>query len=139
MLTDKDRNIAWEIIKSLSLPDDFGPTGDDAWFETDDISNQISGIGDFFVTYGVTKMVIVPDELPFVIKVPFNGHWVDEYDEDDNKVPSSFNSYCFATAESFYEIGDPKFSWPKIAHGTFNEKNTIYGIYLQKCKCFSSQ
>lgn len=102
MLTDKDRNTAWEIIKSLSLPDDFGPIGEDAWFETDGVSNQISGIGDFFVTYGVTKMVIVPDELSFVIKIPFNGHWVEEYN-DDNEVFSSFVPYYFATSESFYD------------------------------------
>ena len=41
--------------------------------------------------------------------------------------------YYNSTERKYYEIGDPKFSWPKIAHGTFNENNTIYGIYLQKC------
>ena len=33
----------------------------------------------------------------------------------------------------YYDIGDNKFVWPEIAYGTFNEKNKLYGLFLQKC------
>ena len=41
--------------------------------------------------------------------------------------------YYNSTEKKYYEIGDPKFSYPKIANGTFNEKNKLYGIYVEKC------
>jgi hypothetical protein len=33
----------------------------------------------------------------------------------------------------YYDIGDPNFRWPSIAHGTYSNSNQIYGIYLQQC------
>ena len=33
----------------------------------------------------------------------------------------------------YYDIGDINFEWPEIAYGTFNEKNKIYGLFIQKC------
>ena len=41
--------------------------------------------------------------------------------------------YYNSTEHQYYDIGNPKFSWPIIAHGTFNETNEIYGIYIQNC------
>ena len=33
----------------------------------------------------------------------------------------------------YYDIGDPKFVWPSLINGTFNNENKVYGLYLQKC------
>ena len=41
--------------------------------------------------------------------------------------------YYNSTEEEYYDIGDPKFIWPDIAHGTFNESNKLYGLYIIKC------
>ena len=41
--------------------------------------------------------------------------------------------YYNSTEHKYYDIGHPKFSWPIVAHGTFNEKSELYGIYTQKC------
>ncbi len=41
--------------------------------------------------------------------------------------------YYNSSEGEYYDIGHPKFKWPEIAHGTFNELNTLYGIYVQKC------
>ena len=38
-----------------------------------------------------------------------------------------------STEETYYHIGDPRFVWPEIAYGTFNELNKLYGIFIQKC------
>ena len=41
--------------------------------------------------------------------------------------------YYNSTEQQYYDIGDPKFSWPIIGHGSFNENYKLYGIYIQKC------
>ena len=41
--------------------------------------------------------------------------------------------YFNFTTKKYYNIGEPGFVWPKIAHGTFNELNKIYGLFIQKC------
>ena len=35
--------------------------------------------------------------------------------------------------KNYYDIGNSNFSWPKIAHGTFNELNILYGLNIQRC------
>ena len=58
---------------------------------------------------------------------------------DDLIIYNFFNNsacikkYYNSTEHQYYDIGNPKFSWPITAHGTFNETNQIYGIYIQKC------
>ena len=38
-----------------------------------------------------------------------------------------------STEKKYYEMGESGFIWPKIAHGTYNEKNKLYSIFIQKC------
>ena len=35
--------------------------------------------------------------------------------------------------QKYYEKGDEKFIYPQLAHGTFNENNTIYNIIIERC------
>ena len=41
--------------------------------------------------------------------------------------------YYNSKERKYYEIGDPKFVWPKIEHGSFNEKNILYNLMIQRC------
>ena len=34
----------------------------------------------------------------------------------------------------YYDINDPKFRWPQIGHGLFNENNKIYNIIIERCQ-----
>ena len=83
----EDLEKARKIVSVLDLPEQFGC--DDGGFDTYFIESQIEDVvdGDFFVSNGVTKVVIIVDDLPFVIKIPFNGQcervWIDEYNCDD--------------------------------------------------------
>ena len=98
----KDIERAREILEYLTLPGEFGVDADDDFY-VEDIEEQIDGVinGHFVVTNGITKMVIIPDELPFVIKIPFNGrHIYDYYDEDECEVEFIY----FTMAES--EVSD---------------------------------
>ena len=36
-------------------------------------------------------------------------------------------------AGKYYDIGNPNFKWPEIGHGTANDENLMYNIYLQSC------
>ena len=42
--------------------------------------------------------------------------------------------YYNSKEKRYYQIGDPNFIWPQIEHGTFNEKNKLYNIIIQKCE-----
>ena len=35
-----------------------------------------------------------------------------------------------STEKRYYEVGDEKFVWPEIAHGTYNDKNQIYSVIV---------
>ena len=35
--------------------------------------------------------------------------------------------------KKYYDIGDPKFKFPNIAHGTSNEKSKLYNFFIQPC------
>ena len=75
------------------------------------------------------------------------SHWLYGYCERDNNNNElndllTYNFYeksaCVkkfynATESKYYDLGDPKFVWPHISHGTFNELNEIYGLFIQKC------
>ena len=41
--------------------------------------------------------------------------------------------YFDSSKQEYYDIGNPNFKWPKLAHGTFNKLNQFYGIVLLKC------
>ena len=36
--------------------------------------------------------------------------------------------------QKYYDIGDSKFKWPIIAHGTFSENVKLYNIIVEKCE-----
>ena len=36
--------------------------------------------------------------------------------------------------QKYYDVGDPKFRWPVIAHGTANKDEQLYNIIAEKCE-----
>ena len=43
------------------------------------------------------------------------------------------NRYFNTNDKKYYDIGDPNFKYPFIAHGTNNENNKIYNIIVHRC------
>ena len=41
--------------------------------------------------------------------------------------------YYDSNSQKYYDTDDPNFRWPRIAHGTFNQKSEFYSLILQKC------
>lgn len=79
-----------KMLKELAdvIPENFGLYDND-----DEVDNYLDGvIYDIVSSYytgvqlehGVSKYVIITEALPFVIKIPFNGHWNDEVDENED-------------------------------------------------------
>lgn len=96
MFRPEDIELAQRIVSVLDLPADIGE--DD---EIEDVmEHQLEGAeidGDYYVTSGVSKAVIVIENLPFVIKTPFSGYWGD-FEEDGYDTPfyhfSEANEIC---------------------------------------------
>ena len=42
--------------------------------------------------------------------------------------------YFDSSTQNYYEVGDPNFKWPILAHGTFNSQNKIYSLIVNKCE-----
>ena len=76
------------------------------------------------------------------------AHWLygycnkDKYEAEINALimkhdyfekSACISKYYDPDDQEYYDIGDPKFVWPSIANGTFNEENKVYSLFLQKC------
>lgn len=71
------------IVSQLKLPVQFGMDED---LEVPILYDQLENIldEDFHVACGISKAVIIIDSLPFVIKIPFTGRWIREYNSWDD-------------------------------------------------------
>lgn len=72
------------IVAQLHIPEKFG-CDQDSEFDSCDLQNQLACLvmGNFHIENGITKAVIIFDNLPYVIKIPFNGTWDYDYDYDE--------------------------------------------------------
>ena len=41
--------------------------------------------------------------------------------------------YFDQNTKKYYDKGDPNFKYPSLSHGSFNDKNSIYNLYIIKC------
>jgi len=94
-----------ENYLSLSIPAvGFGADLDaceDATREIDDVIDQLSDNEEF--AWGCTKFVIIPSKTDFVIKIPFDGQYVWNYEEQELDYEEFRNhDYC-AIEEDEYE------------------------------------
>jgi len=70
------------IVSQLELPAQFGMDED---LEVPILYDQLENIldEDFHVACGISKAVIIIDSLPFVIKIPFTGRWIRQWDDNE--------------------------------------------------------
>lgn len=79
MLTIDNVRMAQEIVKTLDIPYNYGRMADGDIYQDGLIESQLSKEwGAYKVDWGISKAVIIFDELPFVIKIPFYGMWESE-------------------------------------------------------------
>lgn len=95
----EDIELAIKYIKALSIPENFGIEDDmceESVNDTERLMLQLydAGCKKFRVFHGVSKAVIIIEELPFVIKIPYNGMWYPDYDEGEGNY---FVEFQYAT------------------------------------------
>ena len=100
MFKVEDIERARKIVSVIELPNCFGEDE----YTQEIIEDQIRDIvgSDFYVATGVSKAVIVVSDLPFVIKIPFNGTWEDNYEEDEEDSYHDYPEFCFFEDGSEY-------------------------------------
>lgn len=86
MFSEKDLDIARSIVKCLNLPKTQFCDSDYDDYRTD--INKVFPDLDYTLTSGATRLVIIVRDLPFVIKIAFDGTW--GWDENDEDIYSSF-------------------------------------------------
>ena len=86
---------ARRIVSCLELPAEFGT---DADLDLSDIECQLEDVvnGDYFVSCGISKAVIIIEDLSFVIKIPFNGHWYSDWNSDTDEFEEHFEHFRYA-------------------------------------------
>lgn len=158
MFSEKDILIAKEIARSINIPGEFGPDGDDGYFDSDFILNQIKSFeekyGHVEARNGISKLVIIFDNLPFVIKLPFNGMWfweegdyneeTDEYEDvkyfrEFNRADSGYgNDYCEAELNIIEKVTHFGFGALMAEEAFIGEFNYCNFYIQEKVKCVSA-
>lgn len=140
----EDIEKALYYIRALHLPDDFGIADDEAVqsLDIDYLARDLAAVRcpSFRIFHGVSKAVINIQELPFVIKIPFNGMWYYDYTVDDDETNyfvefqyagEKSNDYCWLEKSLSEEATEAGFGAlvPEIMYvGEFNGHN----FYLQE-------
>lgn len=152
MLTKIDYARAKDIVAVLSIPGEIGPE-EDGSCDNDWLLYQL-GEGDISaqVECGISKVVIIPEDGNFVIKIPFNGmyHYNWNEDDEDDYGDSEFEYYYYACApdhsdycwdevikiEKAYEMGygklfpDTKFLQEKDGHRVYIQEKVRTARYF---------
>ena len=50
------------------------------------------------------------------------------------EISACISKYYNSKEKKYYNTEDPNFKWPKLAHGTYNQNNTLYSIMIERCK-----
>ena len=49
-------------------------------------------------------------------------------------ISACITKYFNSKTKKYYDIKDPGFKWPIIAHGSYNQNNTGYSVMIERCK-----
>lgn len=102
MLTKINFEYAEKIIDGLHLPMNFGVEESDYFNDARLLEDQVAAleIGDFSIENGVSKAVIVPENMPFVVKIPFNGihYYIWDEEAEEYSDEETFEYFCRADA-----------------------------------------
>lgn len=118
MFSDKDYAVAKTLALNIDVPDDYGPEDDGDYLYTDCIyegARNTADLGNFGVENGISKVVVIPDDYNWVVKIPLNGRWIRNYDfepqegEEDEDDTYCFDSYCWANAPD-----DSDYCWDEM-------------------------
>lgn len=133
-----------EILEAIfPLPAQFGiDTDTEELYWLDDMKEIVEDIdSDSEFYFGMSKMVIVPSEEDFVIKIPFNGYYYGGWDDNDeyenmwhdfsNAPGSKSSDYCFSEFEKYLALKRKGLGF-FVAKTIFYKTISNINIYLQE-------
>lgn len=147
MFSENILKVAKDVLKYITIPDEFGPDEEDASVEEDRISKQLyDSPYSCYCTSGITKLVVVMNDYPFVLKIPFRGrfvciNWDDESDPEyefypyKNASAAEPSNYCALEMEKMLLL--EHFGWQNFVPETaYLDEVDGYPVYIQeKVKC----
>lgn len=98
-LNEEQLQLVDSILNVLEdmIPSKFGRETSDFSQAMFDIEERLLEDYHVYCASGASKFVIIPDELPVVIKIPLTGYWYNPYDvgdTDDERCDLEFECYC---------------------------------------------
>lgn len=145
-MTEQEHELVQSILKVVgALPAEFGVMLDpeDYGIVYDYEDKLRAAFPRVQVANGVTKMVIIHPDLPFVIKIPFNGYWAIDYNSEDENIFIPFEcatctgafdgewDYCKLETEEYACAQDRGFNC-FLAKSEFIGYYCNYPIYIQE-------
>lgn len=117
MFSDKDYVIAKTLALNIDVPDDYGTYEDDNDVDyepiytgcgrTEEIQNGVS------IENGISKVVVIPTLFNWVLKIPMNGRWICQWNNDDDDEEDydnyTFDSFMWASAPD-----DSDYCWDEL-------------------------
>lgn len=103
-----DKNIVDKILEQIfPIPEEFGIGGTIGENLISHIKYKLEQINEFiYVERGMTKLVIIPPNCNYVIKIPFNGHYYDNefyfFEEAANE--EDFSDYCLTEYIKYQQL-----------------------------------
>ena len=81
--TEENLEFARRVVEAIGFPSDFASDEDEriSTIYSEKVAEVVDE--DFYVTNGISKLVIDIESLPFVIKIPFDGRMASEEVEED--------------------------------------------------------
>jgi hypothetical protein len=101
-ITDAERKILTAVAQAMQIPKEFGSYEDDEYVPgadglRDDVEKVLNR-NDFYYANGVSKFVIVPEHMNYVLKTPLLGMWYEKWNDSEGEVED------WETAESEYSF-----------------------------------
>lgn len=133
--------MTWDI-KDIQPFIDTLELNDDGYFTENDAEDYVYSLGrnkvpEFDYEYGATKLVIIPKDKDYVIKIPFNGYYdYNEYFSFCGASDSSWgDDYCQAEI-GVYELAQEE-GFEKMFLPLTYVLTSCVDIYIQpKCECY---
>ena len=92
IITQKDKNYLHKLLDNVCFPEQFGIDESGVLDSNYDILSSINGTANIRSLYGASKYVLLEKNLPYVIKIPFNGCWF--YDEEGDPEIDEDTVFC---------------------------------------------
>lgn len=142
-----DKSLVDSFIDAIMpLPERFGlsySSGDEIRPEFFDIIEDAIWEVDAeaYIDYGASKLVIIPSDTDYVIKIPFNGYFYISYNDmnqpteewyDFCYAPSKWNNdYCWAEFEKYQDLKNENLNC-FVAETCFYTRINSVGFYIQE-------